>query len=144
MKKLFVRMVSICCILAMTLCLAPTAFASASKTKGCTGSSNFNDEWEKTTTYYVGETKVGYMIWGFDKDWIHEDYVWTVGYECSTQAAVKRNYYDTDYISGGWAQAYFYSQEEVTHQTYSVSYKITFSATYTGLTEGSTEASNVK
>lgn len=145
MKKI-TRALSLCCALIMCFSLmSMSASAASEKTKVSSyGASYFEDEWEKTTKYKVGSTEVGYLIWGYDKDFTNEDYACTVGYECSTQAAIKRTSYDSDYLTGTWGQAYLYGKQELKHQTFGVSYKIIFSATYSGLAEGTTKNTSVK
>ena len=120
------------------------ASAATVKTKHVSNSSGFDNEWENTTTYKQNNVKIGIMIYGFDKDWINEDYVWTKGDECNTTAAIKRDGYDTVYKSGSSAGIGKYSKIEINHKTYNVYYKITFSATYVGTITESTVASHVK
>lgn len=139
--KLFM---SVCLLLAVAFCAMPSvAHASTSKMENAYGSSLFDSEWEKTTTYYSGSVKIGIMIWGFDTDAIDEDYAWTMGYECDTTASIRRLYYDDSYIYGPEASKDNYSKLEITHETYDVNYRITFSATYADVTDR-TEESNVK
>ena len=119
MKKL-TRLLAICCIFAMMFCITPLSAHAASNMnpQSADGSSKFNSEWEKTTTYKIGSQEIGIMIWGYDTDYIKEDYVWSVGYECSSQPAVFRDGYDTSYVTGTWGQTYLYGKIEVKHQTY--------------------------
>ena len=45
---------------------------------------NWSREWERTT-YYLRKSDglgLGEMTYGYDTDWINEDYVWTKGYYC--------------------------------------------------------------
>lgn len=147
MKKNISRILSICCIFAMMLCATPlTAHAETTMpAQSASGSSKFDSEWEKTTTYKISGTKIGHMIWGFDKDYINEDYVWSVGTECSTQPAVFRNGHDSSYVTGTWGQAYLYGKIEVQHQTYYVNYRMKFATTYdTGSISSRTTSSSVK
>lgn len=126
------RLLSICCIFAIMLCITPLSAHAATTmpAKSETNSSKFDNEWEKTTTYKIDSTKIGYMIQGFDKDYINEDYVWSVGNECSSQPSLYRDGYDTSYVTGTWGQTYLYGKIEVQHKTYLVKYRMTFSATY--------------
>lgn len=132
MKKL-TRLLAICCVFAMMFCITPFSAHAATTMdpKTESNSSRFDNEWEKTTTYKIGTTEIGHMIWGFDKDYINEDYVWSVGNECSTQPSVYRDGHDTSYVNGTLGQTYLYGKIEVQHKTYYVKYRITFSASYT-------------
>lgn len=47
-------------------------------------------EWERTLTCLNGDDEIGIMVYGFDMDWINEDYTWTMGYDCRTKACVKK------------------------------------------------------
>ena len=107
------------------------------------GSSKFSSEWEKTRTYKVGSTTVAYMIYGYDTDWINEDYVWTKSTESYSTAMVKRDGYDTSYCKGSQKGKNVYSKIEVTHKTYYVYYKVKLSATYSGISY-TTASSTVK
>lgn len=103
------------------------------------------EEDKKPRTYKVGSTVVAYMIFGYDKDWIFEDYVWTKATQCYSTAMVYRNGYDTgwNYCTGSEAGKNSYSTIEVTHQTYLVYYKMQLSASYSNVTY-TTAASSVK
>ena len=43
---------------------------------------------------------IAYMVYGYDTDWIKEDYVWTKSKECYSTAMVKRDGHDKDYCKG--------------------------------------------
>lgn len=132
-------------VLTVSILIVPASAAGYSRMESIGGSSNFSSEWEKTNTYKIGNTVIGHMIYGFDKDWIHEDYVWTKATECYSTAKVYRSYFDTYYNSGKEVGRNAYSKIEVTHKTYSVSYRIDFSASYThSSVTCTTAASHVK
>lgn len=109
------------------------------------GASKFTSEWEMTRTYKIGSTTIGYMIYGYDTDWINEDYVWTKATECYSKAMVYRNGYDSnwDYCEGSEKGKNSYSKIEVTHRTYYVYYKMYLSASYSGVSY-TTASSSVK
>ncbi len=132
-------------VLTVSILIVPASAAGYTGTAGESGASRFTSEWEKTRTYKVGGTVIGYMIYGFDKDWIHEDYVWTKATQCYSTALVFRNSFDTSYCSGPEKDRNVYSKIEVTHKTYSVAYRIDFSSSYTySSVTYTTDASHVK
>lgn len=143
MKKLSKLLIMCLAVLMLVGTFATSASAAWTNTRSMSGSSRFKSDWEKTTTYKVGTTTIGKMIYGYDTAWINEDYVWTKGYECETTAKVKRMYYDNSYISDSKAAKNKYSKIEVTHKTYYVLYQIKFEATYGNVTY-STATSSVK
>lgn len=100
------------------------------------GFSHFNNPWEKTRTYKIGNTTIGKMIYGYDTDWIKEDYVWTIVTECYTRSYVFRDGYDSSYVSddSNYVGKNEYSKTERAHKTYYVNYRIKFSATYSNVT----------
>lgn len=104
---------------------------------------SFTSEWEKTRTYSVSSGIIGYMVYGYDVDWINEDYVWTKATECYSTASVQRAGHDTSYCSGTEQGKNTYSKIEVTHQTYYVYYKIAFSVSYSNVSY-STASTSVK
>jgi len=146
MKKV-TKMLSALLLTALMLSaiVVPASAAGYSNSASETSSSSFTSEWEKTRTYKVGSTVVAYMIFGYDKDWIFEDYVWTKATQCYSTAMVYRNGYDTgwNYCTGSEAGKNSYSTIEVTHQTYLVYYKMQLSASYSNVTY-TTAASSVK
>lgn len=95
--------------------------------------SRFSSEWEHTRTYKVGSTIIAYMIYGFDTDWVKEDYVWTKSKECYSTAKVRRKGYELKYCEGPEKGRNEYSKIEVAHKTYYVFYRIELSATYSGV-----------
>jgi hypothetical protein len=128
----------------MAITVTPmSAYAAYTDTTSVSGSSKFNNEWEKTTTYTVDDTVIGYRTYGYDMAAINEDYCWTKGTECNTTASLKRNSYDTSYQSGSSKSAGSYSKIEVQHQTYDVTYKIKFASSYSDV-ESSTATSAIK
>ena len=106
-------------------------------------SSSFDSEWEKTRTYKVDSDVIAYMVFGYDKDWINEDYVWTKSPECYSTAKVKRSGHETAYCAGSQKGKNSYSKIEVTHQSYYVYYRIDLSASYSNVSY-TTAASSVK
>lgn len=122
---------------------ASAATSGYTNTVSVRSSSSFTSEWEKTRTYKVGSTEIGHMIYGYDTDWINEDYVWTKATECYSTAKVYRDGYDTSYCTGSQKAKGTYSKIEVTHKTYYVKYQIELSATYSNVTY-TTATSSVK
>ena len=80
------------------------------------------------------------MIYGFDKDYINEDYVWTKATESYSRAMLHREGHDkaSIYCAGSKKGKGDYSKIEVTHKTYYVSYKIELSASYSDVTSTTT------
>ncbi len=127
--------------------LSISASADYSNTDSTTGhgSSRFNNAWEKTRTYKVGNTTIGKMIYGYDTDWIKEDYVWTIATECYSRAFLFRDGIDTSYASDDrkYVGKGEYSKTEWMHRVYHVNYRIKLSATYSNVTY-TTKSSTVK
>ena len=121
----------------------PVSAAGYANTASTRGSGSFTSEWEKTRTYKYNSKTIAYMIYGFDKDFINEDYVWTKSTECYSTAMLKRDGHDTSYCKGSQKGKNKYSKIEVTHKTYYVYYKMSLSASYKGVTY-TTASSNVK
>lgn len=101
----------------------------------------FHSEWERTRTYRVGSTTIASMVYGYDTDFIDEDYAWTKSKECYSTAMVKRDGYDTSYLYGSQKGKNIYSKVEVTHETYYVSYGINLTATYRDVSYSTIESS---
>lgn len=86
-------------------------------------SSNFSDDWENTIFYYNNSSKdkkIAKMVYGYETDWWNEDYTWTYGYTCQTQASMtnsKGTYSGSKKISGRT------SKIEVHHKANNVSVK---------------------
>lgn len=127
----------------LSAAVVPVSAAGYSDTASVRKSDGFSTAWEKTKTYMVGSDIIGYMIYGYNTDWINEDYVWTMGKECCSTASVFRDGYDSTDCSGFEAAKDSYSKIEVTHKTYYVYYKVKFSASYSKVTSF-TMTSNVK
>lgn len=123
---------------------ASAAYYDADTTSG-QGSYRFNNAWEKTRTYKTGNTTIGQMIYGYDTDWINEDYVWTKANECYSRSYLFRDGYDTGYGSDDSSDVGKgkYSKTEWKHRTYYVNYRIKLSATYSNVTY-TTKSSSVK
>ena len=146
MKKM-VKMLSVVMVIVImaTIMVLPASAAGYSNNASVRSSSTFNSEWEKTRTYKVGSDTIGTMIYGYDTDWINEDYVWTKATECHSTAMVYRDGYDADwsYCAGPEKGRNTYSKIEVTHRTYYVYYKMKFSASYSNVSY-TTATSSVK
>lgn len=100
-------------------------------------------EWERTLTCLNGDDEIGIMVYGFDMDWINEDYTWTIGYDCRTKACVKKGSDE----SGAWAgyeDPYDWSKQEVHHTDSKVMHYIKFEDSYAELTAGSVKKSEYK
>lgn len=118
-----------------------TVDAATTHTKTKSGSSNFTKEWENLTTYKVGNTVVGHMVWGYNTYMINEDYVWTKATECYSTPSIYREGYDTAWKVGSEKGKNVYSKYEITHKTYNVKYRIKFSSTYSNMTNSTTPSS---
>ena len=144
MKRITRLMAMLATLMLMaTVTIVPAAAAGYTDYAYVGTSSSFNSEWEKTRTYNVGSTTVAYMVFGYDTDWIKEDYVWTKATECYSTAMVKRGGHDTSYCEGTEQGQNVYSKIEVTHKTYYVYYKIDLSATYSNVSH-TTATSSIK
>jgi|GEM_PF-2284716 len=141
MKKIIsTAMASILLLLSFSLPVQASGYYDYVNVKG---QYRFKTEWEYTVTYKVDSTTIAYMTYGYDVDWIDEDYVWTKSLECYSSAWVYRDGYDTgyQYIGSEEKEKNVYSKIEVTHKTYNVYYKIKLSATYQNVTHSSKKTS---
>ena len=132
--KITTRITTLCVAIALVVSSLVLPANAATTTQEKTAYS-FNQEWEYTVNYRYKPTNVflGSMTYGFDTDWIHEDYVWARGAECKVQGFIKRINYDTTWQSDGKSSdAWEYSKTEITHRSASTSvkYKMVFDATY--------------
>lgn len=89
-------------------------------------SSNFTNDWENTIVYYntrSSKSKVAKMVYGYETDWWNEDYTWTYGYTCSTQASITNS---KGTYSGSTKQSGRTSKIEVHHKSdgINVTYRI--------------------
>lgn len=130
-------------VMAGSIAAFPASAAGYTNYTSIRNSSGFGSAWEKTRTYKKGSTTIGYMVYGYNTDWIKEDYVWTKATECYSTAMVYRDGYDTKYCEGPEKGKNIYSKIEVTHRTYYVNYKVEFSASYSGVTY-TTSSSSIK
>ena len=139
-KIISTAMASILLLLSFSLPVQASGYYDYTNVKG---QYRFKTEWEYTVTYKVDSTTIAYMTYGYDVDWIDEDYVWTKSLECYSSAWVYRDGYDTGYryIGGTEKGKGVYSKIEVTHKTYNVYYKIKLSATYQNVTHSSKKTS---
>lgn len=99
-------------------------------------------EWEWKCDIYKSSdnTTIGEFVFGYDTDYINEDYTWARGsYSC--KAGVMRHNYDSDYSWSFAHSSWNWGKKEVTHHSDSVSYSILFTDTnldvYNGIFSGS-------
>lgn len=144
-RKLIALILSIVSIASVFAINTIPAYATTVGEKYIGVSTMFKDEWEQTANYKQKSTgkAIGKMIYGYDTDWVNEDYVWTWGYESETTALLKRSGYDESNQSGSKAASRSYSKCERKHQTYQVYYMIRFQVTY-GETTNTVTSSSVK
>lgn len=123
-------------LLVSALSISASAAYYNTDTNNGHGSSKFDKAWEKTRIYRVNSSVIGKMIYGYDTDWIKEDYVWTIATECYSRSYLFRDGYDTSYVSDSRSDVgrNEYSKTERVHKTYYVNYRIKFSATYSNVT----------
>lgn len=123
--------------------MGATAEAATWRSKEISGFSYFNKPWEKTVTYWLRSNKkvIGTMTYGYETDWIKEDYVWTKSNEGYTLAEIQRKYYDEELQYGSVAGMNKYSKVEVAHKVSGVKYQIKFFATYGSIDDRTTESS---
>lgn len=74
---------------------------------------NGTKEWEHTRHYISGGEYIGRLVYGYDTDYVDEDYAWAYGATCYSQAIVESggqgHYADS-------AEANHYSKVQVTHE----------------------------
>lgn len=127
MKNIF-RKITISIVTSATLALSIVSInANAATNYGYNTNGNvFNNEWEMSVTIYNSlKEKIGVLCFGYDTDWINEDYAWAKGAD-KCKAGVYRHNYDNS-TNWGWAKSgWSWSKEEVTHKKNNVSYYIEF------------------
>ena len=55
-------------VLTVSILIVPASAVSYTQIETVKDANRFSSEWEKTNTYRVGNTVIGHMIYGFDKD----------------------------------------------------------------------------
>lgn len=118
---------------AIMMAMSISTMGASATDKHKTRSNCFNKDWEYSVTYKVGKKEVGMMVYGFETDWINEDYSWTKGYECDTKAGVQRSIDGKKINWSGYASCDKWSKEEVTHKGYKTVYYIRLRPTYSNL-----------
>lgn len=102
----------------------------------------FYDEWEFTCQVFNSSgTHIGDFCYGYDMDFINEDYTWTWSSVYTCKAGVRRNGYDSGYNWGASKSGGVWSKIEVTHRTNDVSYCMNFPDNYVGAILGSSSGS---
>lgn len=97
--------------------------AIPSKTWGATSNGqSFSKEWEVTKDLYVRDVDdpIGAMRYGYDTDWINEDYCSCYFIDHNSRAAISRSGYPIE--EGDYGNPAIWSYVEVTHKTSTVSY----------------------
>ena len=137
-KNIFKRLafLSASAITASTLSIC--AFASSQKdVVNRSFIHSYKNPWEYSRVVRNGlGVKVGTICYGYDVEFIHEDFCWTKGSEAEcvqTKAGVKRQDYDYDFVFGLKRSAGNWSKSEVTHKVDQVTYRIYFPTTYENL-----------
>lgn len=143
-KRIFALLLVATLLISALSISASAAYYDTDTTSG-NGPSCFKKAWEKTRTYKTGNTTIGQMVYGYNTDYVDEDYVWTKANECYSRSYLFRDGYDTKYASAdrddvGKGK---YSKTAWRHRTYYVNYRIRLSATYSNVTH-TTESSSVK
>ena len=150
--KVVPRIAALCLtgVLTVSSFIFPASAATNTAVRNSSGKS-FNREWEMTVTYYFKPSmkELGYMTYGYDTDWINEDYVWVKATECAAQGYIWRGSYDTYWMSDGKSSgAGKYSETEIRHRTKDtekVKYKAVFDAYYgSNFVEGAPQSSFYK
>lgn len=100
------------------------------------------NEWESKCDVYKSSNNsiIGEFVFGYDTDFINEDYTWTRGsYSC--KAGVMRHNFDSDFSWSFAHDSWNWGKKEVTHLSDSVSYAIRFTDdnlnVYPGMFSGS-------
>lgn len=122
----------IVCILVMSICFfcvprSAQAYTEYETSKN--GKNNFLQEWEVSITFKDNSAYIAKFVYGYDDDWWDEDYVWTRGYNCRTQANVVNG---KGCYSGDNVSARMWSIIEIHHKTQNtyVKYRIWFDGKY--------------
>lgn len=123
--KVLSLLVSICIVLSM-FCFS--VFASNGGEMTVTGDDKFTGEWEYSLTFTYRGMANWTMYYGYDTDWIHEDYTWTISSTGTSQSFVFREGYDSEPCDGPVKNAGKYSKIEVTHRKSTVKYSCSFSS----------------
>lgn len=141
---------ALCLTLCMVLAIGGTSASAATWRKVTVNSSSaYNNEWEKTITYKAtndagNKFEIGIMVYGYDKGFINEDYVWTKAYECSSMAELQRISVDANLKYDEETSRNKWSKLEVKHKNFHIMYQIKFWSTYNGVTGDTPVDSNEK
>ena len=116
-------------IISLVVCLLVSilSVSASALTYSKTPYSSFNNDWQNQVQYYDEYGSViGVLLYGFDTDFLNEDYSHTRGYlHYSSQAGVKRGSDDTQW--GAEAISGYLSTKNVYHNTDTVKYYIKLS-----------------
>lgn len=142
---------TIAATLALITCFGATAMTASAYTerqRTVFESPNiFTNEWETRIDYALKSngTKIGELIYGYNKNWVDEDYAWSKGLQCRSQAGIQRITID-DYciFADGYADVNKYSKKEVRHLNKRVNYRVRFESDYNETINEKSYDSNVK
>lgn len=141
MKKYIVILV-ICIAMIMQFNVANV---HAMTKKSETNQYSFKTSWEVTTDYYTSInsqiTCIGTMVYGYNTDFIKEDYCWTTSSKCKYQSMIENG--NGNFSSSTKSAGSSWAKLEKQHSGSSVKYAIWLSKTYTCVTQ-TTNDSNVK
>ncbi len=143
LKKILAIMLTALCVCMLLVPSCSAATTSFSRHVNINSDSidddRFTYEWEHTRRFYANGTYRAKLVYGYDTDWVNEDYAWSEGEYRQTKAGLKRandgsgNSYDTSYTWSDYAAKGEYSKCELTHTRDNVYYKCTINYDYSSI-----------
>lgn len=143
LKKILAVMLTALCVCMLFVPSCSAATTSFSRQVDINSNSidddRFTYEWEHTRYFYVDGVIKARLVYGYDTDWINEDYAWSKGENKQTKAGLKRandnsgNSYDTEFTWSDYAAKGTYSKCDLTHTRDNVYYKCTINYDYEGV-----------
>ncbi|MGI6744944.1 MAG: hypothetical protein ACOX45_01990 [Acutalibacteraceae bacterium] len=111
MKKLTNIIASVFIVTMLLSVFVVPASAETIRYKYANSSAFGSNEWGNVTEYKNNGVKIGQLRWGYDTDWINEDYCKTKGESSSTKATLFRYGDSTTYSGplasvGSWSTNY--------------------------------------
>ncbi len=90
------------------------------------------DAWENVTEYKRSGITIGQMKWGYDTEWVDENYCKARGNSSSCKAMLYRSNVDSTYQEGSLVNAYEWSTIYRNDRNTDVYFYIFWSTTYSG------------
>ena len=126
--SVFLAITTVLCLFAVT---ASAAFYTIDRRHVYDVERFQDEEWEHTRHYISDGEYIGRLVYGYDTDYVDEDYAWAYGASCNSQAIIEAG--SEEYYADPAVQNY-YSKVQVTHDENDVYYYFRLSVNYSNVT----------